>query len=417
MGANDNDHKTFVPTGFDCVAAASEISTQIQKFMNQLLDPNVKASHLESVYIFFNEDEITKEMKILSLLDPSGKLQQDVLFNISIFNHGPIVTSGIPSFLVLGTFLEYLAQSKITNVTKLSSKSPLSDFGSYSKKFSSLIDCSHCNRTSPPLYLQIFQLFENADDLILILNKHSVLTSEELSSKLYGNFAASYTVTSSMAQFFISMLEDPTSLWNVVLKPMIDDMKAGSVHPDVNIRDLLKDLHTWMTNNCHSPQRVAADCKSINQLKNSIKAIDELLVSDGDQSALINVISKSNFQGGALVFNLETITVSLLLPSGEDSTIDIPEGEFHRARAEGILLQAESMENKEEQVSRHSGMDDRKRDEFLNMCQLVDETLFILQELDDFGYPIKSNKSQLVVMIQNGNAGIFALCHCFTRNT
>ncbi|KAL0234931.1 hypothetical protein GEMRC1_001513 [Eukaryota sp. GEM-RC1] len=248
-----------------------------------------------------------------------------------------------------------IVDRKIPSVAELSSESLLSDFGSYSKKFSSMVDCSHCNRTSPPLYLQIFQLLNNADDLLSILNKYYTLTLEELSSKLYGNFAASFVLSSSVAQFFISMLDDPKSLWNSVLKPIFDD---GA------IRQLLRNLHDWMEENCHSPQRVSAYVKSINQLKSAIKAIDQLLVSDGDQSALINIISKCNFQEGILLFNLETITVRLQLPTGEDSTIDIPEEEFHRARAEGIILKAKSIEKNEEQVDRKSGVDDEKEMNF-----------------------------------------------------
>ncbi|KAL0235062.1 hypothetical protein GEMRC1_001644 [Eukaryota sp. GEM-RC1] len=500
IGDRDLDKDNRGPCGLDPVAAVTTISQQILEFITQLLEPDVKASHLESIYSGFNEEEMSNEMEILSHLDPSGKLQKKFFL---ISNHGSIVTnvSGIFSSIKVSTSI---VDRRINSGEELSSDSLLSDFGSYSKKFSSMIDCSHCNRTSPPLYFQIFQLLNNADDLLSILNKYSTLTFEELSSKLYGNFAASYTVNSSIAQFFISMLDDPKSLWNFVLKPIFDDGV---------MRQLLRNLHDWMKDNCHSPQRVAADVKSINQLKSAIKAIDELLVSDGDQSALINIISKCNFQEGILLFNLETITVSLQLPTGEDSTIDVPEEEFHRARAEGLRLKAvpspvfkmggsshtflksprdveeinclqlifpsharydifaeyqvsDSFEeahdtlledcpttcvscnayikegtghsclseaidwNKVESLfqgmehSEPSSTDvsprisktfeshptqqlyDENGDQFLNMCQLVDETLFILRQLVDCGFPIKSDEPELIVKVEEHNSGI-----------
>ncbi|KAL0236164.1 hypothetical protein GEMRC1_002746 [Eukaryota sp. GEM-RC1] len=357
----EEDQEGDVPSGIDLVTVAATISQQILQFITQLLEPDVKASHLESVYSDFNEEEMFNEIEILSLLNPSGKLHEEDLFNIKswVNRHvwDPIIACFQKASGLLSSIKISLADKKFNSIQELSSDSLLSDFGSYSKNFSSLIDCSHCNRTSPPLFLQIFQLLNNVDELLSILNKYSTLTPEELSSKLYGNFAASYTVNSSVAQFFISMLDDPKSLWNSVLKPVFH---GG----DVYMRQLIRNLHVWMEENCHSPQRVAADCKSINQLKSAIKAINELLGSDGDQSALINIISKCNFQEGTLLFNLETITVGLQLPTGEGSTIDVPEEEFHRARAEGILLQAESIENIEEQVDRKSGVDDEKEMNF-----------------------------------------------------
>ncbi|KAL0235816.1 hypothetical protein GEMRC1_002398 [Eukaryota sp. GEM-RC1] len=299
----EEDQDDNVPSGIDPEAAAATISQQILQFIAQLLEPDVKASHLESIYSSFNEEEMSNEMEILSLLDPSGKLQKEVLFNIKswVSRHvwDPIIAcfrniSGIFSVIKVSMSI---ADRKFTSVAELSSDSLLSDFGSYSKKFSSMVDCSHCNRTSPPMLLQIFQLLNNADDLLSILNKYSTLTLEELSSKLYGNFAASYTVHCSVTQFFISMLDDPKSLWNSVLKPVFDE---GAI----DMRQLLRNLHDWMEENCHFSQRVSAYVKSINQLKSAIKAIDELLVSDGDQSALDNIISKCNFQKGILLFNL-----------------------------------------------------------------------------------------------------------------
>ncbi|KAL0236254.1 hypothetical protein GEMRC1_002836 [Eukaryota sp. GEM-RC1] len=300
--SSEEDQDDNVPAGLDPVSAATTISQQILQFIFQLLEPDVKASHLESIYSSFNEEEMSNEMEIISLIDSSGKLQKDVLFNIKSWVNRHVWDPIIACFQnVSGLFSSIKVSAsnsdkEIPSVEELSSESLLSDFGSYSKKFSSMVDCSHCNRTSPPLYLQIFQLLNNADDLLSILNKYSTLTPEELSSKLYGNFAASYTVNSSVAQFFISMLDDPKSLWNSVLKPVFDAVHFDDEIVNVDILQLLDTLHTWMNENCHSPQRVAADCKSINQLKSAIKAIDELLGSDGDQSALINIISKCNFQ-------------------------------------------------------------------------------------------------------------------------
>ncbi|KAL0235066.1 hypothetical protein GEMRC1_001648 [Eukaryota sp. GEM-RC1] len=66
-----------------------------------------------------------------------------------------------------------------------------------------------------------------------------------------------------------------------------------------------------------------------------------------------------------------------------------------------------SLSNTNIYVSHHSKqLYDAKRDQFLNMCQLVDNILCILKELVDCDFPIISNESELIVMIKGHNSGI-----------
>ncbi|KAL0249177.1 hypothetical protein GEMRC1_004410 [Eukaryota sp. GEM-RC1] len=381
----------------DPVAVGSAISQQLLNFIAQLLQPDVKASHLEAMYKEFTEEEICRELEILSLLDPSGKLREDIIFNIKSWVNRHVLDSLIDCLQNTSDVLNSigLTGGRITSVDELSSESLLSDFGFYSKKFSSLVDCSHCNQTSPPLYVQIFQLFNNAGDLFSILSKHSALPHDVISSKLRGNIDTSFPVTSSLAQFFINLLNDPRSLWNSVVKSTFDD---GTI----NICNLFKNVHEWMEENCHSHQRVEYLCRSIDQLKTEIRTIDEMLVSVDHRCTSTNAVAKRNFQDGILIFNLENITVKLQLPTGEDGTIEIPDEQFYRIRAEAILFHGEFLQD---QVFCQVDVDGKK-DEILNMCQLVDETLVILQQLLGYGFPIKSDEQELIVKIKEHNIGI-----------
>ncbi|KAL0235036.1 hypothetical protein GEMRC1_001618 [Eukaryota sp. GEM-RC1] len=59
----EEDQDGNVPAGSILAAAAATISQQILQFIAQLLEPDVKASHLESIYSSFKEEEMSNEME------------------------------------------------------------------------------------------------------------------------------------------------------------------------------------------------------------------------------------------------------------------------------------------------------------------------------------------------------------------
>ncbi|KAL0209341.1 hypothetical protein RCL1_007281 [Eukaryota sp. TZLM3-RCL] len=200
---------------------------------------------------------------------------------------------------------------------------------------------------------------------------------DTLANLLVGSYS-DFVAGDTTRNFFIDLLRDPNSLWNGIV--------AKVYKRDTALSAFNKKLHDWTHKYAlNNSETVSKYCKSLLLANSACDRIQQLLEADGQMSVIIQLISKSNYRQGSVLFNFSSMEACLAYPKEDGNEMNIiPPNSFKEARSEAIMYQT----NAQVHESNYFFLDNDSIKEFLDLCSFCSKSIEYVTILASLGYCI-----------------------------
>ncbi|KAL0208276.1 hypothetical protein P9112_010863 [Eukaryota sp. TZLM1-RC] len=366
------------------IALIQLIMERLDGFIKELSSSEATVELVYDVYSGFNAYQLDNEMKQLSAL--SQNLVKEPLLNL-------IAWSKRKQWVKIVTCLAEL-KNENSNLNLIvdeglelpQSVDRLPLLRQYRELANSLCisECHQCNAYNPPLYLQALTLLLDVDDLFSVLEKRASMTTDLLMSKLFSGVVTSDSTNNS----FLRLINEENSFFRKVLEPLFNSPNA------ITLDDFFGRIHEFMLlNDLHSFNSFNDFANDFNQVKKSAVVIDETIENAGNQSALLEIFAKTDFENAQLIFELDNNAVALEVVTLDGQT-KVLKDRFEHARAEAILQTKEEFNQRLQQKNDSSFVDSAKLKQFEEICGACDSIITINSELKQLGYPLVSRNDR-----------------------